>query len=264
MYAGVFGSHLVLRYPTLALFSKQWYLGKSSLELKEFAEGISLLVPLNGLSKFSFANIRCDADKRGKNQRRKHVSRRTKKGDENQRPRTFDGNRSKSPDQEEIIALLRRIQLSISKGESQGSPTSSPHKDKPSVESILDVLRESGKQVKDKVSEETTENETLTRGVSGTEEEVSEHPQESNFKFTRLSSKFVRKSPIPLIPVPRRKALELNDEASAVSGAGDKQGQSEGTLERMKLSELKEIAKSKKIKGYSKLKKRELIEVLGS
>lgn len=250
MYAAVFGSQPVLRYPTFDLFSKQWYLGKSSLALKEF----SPLMPLEGLNQVSFSNIRCHADKREKDQKRnKQVSARTEKGDQNQRPgRAFDGNRSKSPDQQEIIALLRRIQLSISKADSQGTPkrNSPPHKDKSSVEAILDVLRDSGKQVKDKVSKESTEKEALKTEPSST--------------LTRLPSNSVRKSPIPSIPAPRGRVLELEDESSAASGVEDKQGQSDRTLERMKLPELKELAKSKKIKGYSKLKKRELIQVLGS
>ncbi|KAK4271722.1 hypothetical protein QN277_020370 [Acacia crassicarpa] len=260
-YAGVFGSHHVLRYPTFAPFSKQWNLGNSSLALKEFAVGLPPLVPLKDYNQFGFTNIRCGADKIGNNQRRKQVSGRGEKGDENQRPRTFDGNTSKSPEQEEIISLLRRIQLSISKGDLQGTHkrSSPPDKDKPSVESILDVLRESGKQVKDEVPKETAENKTLTRGVAETEQEVTEHPRESNFRLTRLPSNFVRQSPIPSIPLPRRSVIEVSDEASEA-----KQGQSEKTLERMKLSELKELAKSKKIKGYSKLKKRELIEILKS
>lgn len=114
--------------------------------------GLSSLVPLKDFNQLScFTNSRCEVDKSCKNQRRNHVYGRTEKGDDNHRPRTFNGNRSKSPpDQEEIIALLRRIQLSISKGDSQGiqKRNSPPDDIQPSVESILDVLRESGKQVK--------------------------------------------------------------------------------------------------------------------
>lgn len=99
------------------------------------------------------SNIRCDGNKGVQSHEGKPASRRTEKGDENKRPpRTFDGKKSKSSDQQEIIDLLRRIQISISKGDSQSQGTTdnasvTPDKDRPSAGSILDVLRQSGKPV---------------------------------------------------------------------------------------------------------------------
>ncbi|KAF7803290.1 SAP-like protein BP-73 [Senna tora] len=263
----VFHSHPVLRFPTSSPFSKHCYLGKSSQSLNEVADGISAFVPQKGFYHFSISNRRSDGDKRGRqSHERKAVSGRSEKGDETEsskRPQAFGGKKSKSSDQQEIIALLRRIQISISKRDSQqgqGIKTSSnPEKDKPySSESILDVLRESGKEVEGKISNGDTEKVlTKTRGVSR-KKKVAEHPQETKFKLTRLPSSFVRKSPIPSPSpsAPREVVLDLNDE--------DKQVQAERRLEKMKLTELKELAKSRKIKGYSKLKKGELIDILGA
>lgn len=120
------------------------------MNLAEVAVGLSASVPLKGFNQFTVTNIRCDGDKRGQSHERKTASRRTEKKDGNKRTRTFDGKKSKSPDLEEIIALFRRVQLSISEGGSKGTEKrrSESQKDKPSAESILDVLRESGKPVK--------------------------------------------------------------------------------------------------------------------
>lgn len=95
---------------------------------------------------------------------------------------------------------------------------------------------------------------TKTRGVSR-KMKVEKQPQETDFKLTRLPSSFVRKSPISSLSALRGEVYELKDE--------DKQVQTETRLEKMKLQELKELAKSRKIKGYSKLNKGQLIEILG-
>lgn len=117
-----------------------------------------------------------------------------------------------------------------------------------------------------KISKGTRGKKDLTRtlGELRTEQEALENPQETSFKLTRPPSRFVRKSPIPSLSAPRIKVLDLNDEESPASTEGDGQVQSEGRLEKMKLAELRGLAKNRQIKGYSKLKKGELIQILGS
>lgn len=81
-------------------------------------------------------------------------------------------------------------------------------------------------------------------------------------KPTRLPSKFVKRSPIPSPSTPTERILELNNEASQAR-AGRKELKL-ARVEEMKLTELKDLAKSRGLKGYSKLKKSELIELLRS
>ena len=85
---------------------------------------------------------------------------------------------------------------------------------------------------------------------------------EAYLKPTRLPSKFVKRLPIPSPSSPRERILKLNDEASQAR-AGRKELKLP-KIEEMKLTELKDLAKSRGLKGYSKLKKSELIELLRS
>nr|XP_043612161.1 SAP-like protein BP-73 [Erigeron canadensis] len=70
-----------------------------------------------------------------------------------------------------------------------------------------------------------------------------------NEKKSRPASNFVKRSPIPSLY-----AETLEDEVKSVRDGEE--------LEMMKLAELKELAKSRRVKGYSKLKKGELINLL--
>lgn len=84
----------------------------------------------------------------------------------------------------------------------------------------------------------------------------------TDFKLTRLPSKFVRKSPIRFPPTPRGKVLETNGQAAADTVTGEQLQLPR--VEQMKLPELKELAKARGIKGYSRMKKSELVELLRS
>lgn len=68
-------------------------------------------------------------------------------------------------------------------------------------------------------------------------------------KVSRPPSNFVKRSPIPSVHVER-----VEDDVMSATDGED--------LETMKLAELKELAKSRGVKGYSKLKKVELIKLL--
>ncbi|XP_023542167.1 uncharacterized protein LOC111802132, partial [Cucurbita pepo subsp. pepo] len=145
-----------------------------------------------------------------------------------------DMKKPKSNNQEEIIALFRKIQTSIAE-EAASSIDEDSNKDEDGTESILEALTESRKQVKGK----TLKNAGGVKGLrrKGTSEAAAE------FKLVRPPSNFVKRSPIP----------------SPAGGNG-----SHLTVENMKLRELKAVAKSRGIKGYSKLKKNELLELLTS
>jgi hypothetical protein len=103
---------------------------------------------------------------------------------------------------------------------------------------------------------------TRRRGVPKKEQAVQNSPQVAELKSTRPPSKFVKRSPIPSSSTPGGNILELNDEALAAR-AGSKE-LNLPRIEEMKLTELKELAKSRGMKGYSKLKKSELVELLRS
>jgi hypothetical protein len=115
--------------------------------LAEIADGPLLFDSQKGFPRLTVLSIRSDGHRRHGPPRKSSDSRRRKE-DENETPQSSDGKKSKSSNQEEIIALFRRIQSSISKGESTKKRNSNLSEDKPSSESILDVLRKSRKQVK--------------------------------------------------------------------------------------------------------------------
>ncbi|KAL1224777.1 hypothetical protein V5N11_027937 [Cardamine amara subsp. amara] len=126
-----------------------------------------------------------------------------------------NGDPSKS-NQEEIISLLKRIQSSISKGESRGveekENRDESSENKPLTKAILDVLEKSRKKI-----------EGDTR--------VKEPPAKREVKVSRPTSSFAKRTRIPSALATR---------------------------------ELKEVAKNRGIKGYSKLKKSELLKLLRS
>ncbi|KAJ0236887.1 Rho termination factor [Hirschfeldia incana] len=125
---------------------------------------------------------------------------------------SLDPSKSK---QEEIIALLSRIQASISKGESHGAAeknSNEPSGNESLSKAILDVLEKPREK---------------TEGDAGGRKEQPKR------QVARPPSSFAKRSP------------------TRPSPASDPR-------------ELKEVAKSRGLKGYSKLKKSEILELLRS
>lgn len=118
--------------------------------MAEIADGPSLF---HSQKDFPFSTVSCirsDGNRRRGPPRRSSASRRINE-DENETPQSSsNGKKSNASDQEEIIALFRRIQSSISKGESVSTKktNSNESKDKPSPDLILEALRKSRKQIK--------------------------------------------------------------------------------------------------------------------
>lgn len=115
--------------------------------MAEIADGPSLLASRRGHGQVTTLSIRVDGNRSGRPSQRTSASGRFRKSDGEKIPQSSDGN---SSNQEEIISLFRRIQSSISKGESISSKkrNSKSSEEKPSAESVLEVLRQSRKQVK--------------------------------------------------------------------------------------------------------------------
>lgn len=97
-------------------------------------------------------------------------------------------------------------------------------------------------------------------GVPKKQQKIQENQSVVDIKSTRPTSSFVKRSPIPHSTTPREKEVEVESEAlSTIPG-----GKELVKVDELKLTELKELAKSRGIKGYSKLKKSDLVELLRS
>lgn len=102
---------------------------------------------------------------------------------------------------------------------------------------------------------------TRRRGVPKKEQGTEANVPVTGFKLTRPPSKFVKRSPISSLTIPRGKPLELSSESFSTADGTERDLP---RVEEMKLPELKQLAKSRGIKGYSKLKKSELVTLLRS
>lgn len=137
------------------------------------------------------------------------------------------------------------------------------YEDRPHSDSILRALHGS-RNPKGKADEKDGK-KVFTRRTDTREEQMQSNPPVAEFKLTRPPSKFVKRSPIPHPSTPRSQFLELDN--GATPSATGRSGAEELDLvrvEEMKLPELKELAKSRGMRGYPKLKKRELVKLLKS
>lgn len=80
------------------------------------------------------------------------------------------------------------------------------------------------------------------------------------FKMSRPVTNFVKRSPIPPPSFTLESTQKMSEECQPVGAAGEKLELQK--LDEMKLPELKELARKRRVKGYSKLKKGELVELL--
>ncbi|PQM41729.1 SAP-like protein BP-73 [Prunus yedoensis var. nudiflora] len=253
-----------LLFQQAAQAGKIHFLSESLLNLAEIAD-----VPSPFERKGLHLTVSCiGSEGNGGDQppQRRSSSGRTNKNDGTKKKREAGGKKSKASDQEEIISLFRRIQTSISNKESVNAKkiNSNVSEDSPSSESILQALYGSRKQKAQLPRLHlNTHMQSFRQGRQGVwtrkkdaqEQQIQEDPSVAEFKLTRPPSKFVKRSPIPSQSIRRVQVLELNNGASPSAA---------GRIEEMKLPELKELAKTRGIKGYSKLKKSELVQLLKS
>ncbi|KAL7243508.1 hypothetical protein ACSBR1_015829 [Camellia fascicularis] len=253
------------RFPAFSVSGKP-KLAKPFFSLKEIADGPSLFASRKNSIRLTVLNMRADGNRRRQHPQENTATGRTEKTeDENKISQLSNGKTSNSKNQEEIIALFRRIQSSISKGDSISPKmrSSKSSQDNTSAESVLEVLRLSRKQVKGEKASKKEGNRASTRrrDLLQKDQKVQEYPSPTDLQLTRPPSNFVKRSPIPFALSSRKKVVEQKIEASSATAGEEKESPK---LEDMKLSELKELAKTRGSKGYSKLKKSELVELLRS
>ncbi|KAL6991249.1 hypothetical protein U1Q18_009367 [Sarracenia purpurea var. burkii] len=244
----------------LPSFSCKPMLGNPFFSLKEIADRPSPFAARKDFSQLTVLSIRADGNRRGSQPPQKNkAAGRNAKGDENKISQSSDANKpSNSKNQEEIIALFRRVQSSISKGESVVSPknrSSNSSRDKPSAESVLEVFRQSRKQLKGAKTSKNEGNKSNSTRRRVLLQKVQEDPSMVDPKLNRPPSNFVKRSPIPFPSSPRKMLPEQKIESCSAIAEQQK-------LEEMKLFELKELAKTRGLRGYSRLKKSELVELL--
>ncbi|XP_008783514.2 SAP-like protein BP-73 isoform X4 [Phoenix dactylifera] len=225
--------------PTPQVQSCQVYLRESLLNLAEITDGPLLFASQGGLLQPSVSIIRSEGNRRGRPRRNASADRSVKGANRLKDSSTTSDETSKSSSQEKIIALFKRIQTSISKGGSALSKRRSPNNPK--------------EKQTDKVP---SQYDTLSSGDETTEDAVTS----GKFKMSRPVSNFAKRSPIPPPSLELESIQKVSEERLPVVAAGEKVELQK--LDEMKLPELKELARKRGVKGYSKLKKGELLELL--
>ncbi|KAL4204485.1 hypothetical protein AMTRI_Chr01g110070 [Amborella trichopoda] len=231
----------------------------SATSRREFADRPLLFASRKDLNQFIISSLKSE-------NRKGQPSRRNTGNDEvgKDKEQSSDGDLSDSSSQEEIIALFRRIQSSISKGSPRSTNKSitDDSKIKQSADSVLHALRQYPAR---KLNKEATSGQgkdvrgrgALRRG-SLNKDQKDEEPKTDHFKLSRPASNFVKRSPIPS-SLPREKV----DEKALASGAKTVDNAlTSKTMDDMKLMELRKLARSHGMKGYSKLKKGELLALM--
>ncbi|KAM1245302.1 hypothetical protein ACFX2I_036518 [Malus domestica] len=243
MGASGFQYDSVLRFPTFFSFSKQPKLGNPIFSLKD----VSPLFERKELH----LTVTCSVGSQG-NGRDQPPRRRSERANKDGSKKR--GSRKTNANQEEIISLFRRIQTSISKEGSVDDEKigSDDYEDRPHSDSILRALH--GLRNPKGKADEKDGKKAFIRRTDPREEQMQSNPPVAEFKLTRPPSKFVKRSPIPhpSIPHPSATGRSGAEELDLVR------------VEGMKLPELKELAKSRGMRGYSKLKKMELVKLLKS
>ncbi|XP_060193735.1 rho-N domain-containing protein 1, chloroplastic [Lycium barbarum] len=249
----VFSSNSMSHLPSFSALSKP----KLGIRLpKEIAYGPSVNTNRKDCHCSTLSTIRADGSRRRRSSKDATPGKTSKGGELNIQP-TPDRKSSNSLNQEEIISLFKRIQSSISKGDSLSSKKRSTKssEEKPTIDSVLEILRHSKTQAKGTTS--NTKDDKGSTHQRGQKEPTTDSSSTLDPRSTRPPSSFVKRSPLQS-PFNSKGKVELKME-TLQGNHGEREAIK---IEDMKLPQLKELAKSRGLKGYSKLKKSELVELL--
>ncbi|KAM3362037.1 rho-N domain-containing protein 1, chloroplastic [Capsicum galapagoense] len=249
----VFSSNSMSHLPSFSALCKP----KLTISIpKEIAYGLSVSTNRRDCHCSALSTIRADGTRRRRSSKDSTTGKKSK-GAELNIQSSPDSKSSKSLNQEEIISLFKRIQSSISKGDSTSSKkrSTTSSEEKPAIDSVLEILRHSKTQPKGTKS--NTKDDKGSTHQRGQKEPETDYSPASDPRSTLLRSSFKKKSPVQS-PFYSKEKVELKTETSL-----DNHGERDAIkIEEMKLPQLKELAKSRGLKGYSKLKKSELVELL--
>ncbi|WOL12406.1 SAP-like protein BP-73 [Canna indica] len=215
------------------------------------------------------SSIRSEGNRRGRPRRNASSHKISKEADKLKEPPTANEEASESSSQVEIIALFKRIQSSISKDRPTALRRSAKSQQEKKVKTPKFPRREQARGGPRDVDAPLSERNELLEG-----EPTNHTAFLGNTKVTRPASNFMKRSPIPPAPLAQHNNKDIGDEQpqSIPSAKVAEEQLQEVTqdrvdpdlqnLDELKLPDLKELAKRKGIKGYSKLKKGELLELL--
>ncbi|MBA0869104.1 hypothetical protein Goshw_023197 [Gossypium schwendimanii] len=259
MAAAILSFQSLSRFAPSFPFNKQLKLRKPVLSLTEIADKS---VPFSSLNP-TLSSTTSDGNTKGSGPKKSsNNAPGSKEIDENEK--SSSGIKApKSSSKEEMIALFRRIQSSISKGKPgrAKSKSFSSSEDKSTAESVKDVFRESRMNVEGTRSKKGTKALRWRSSISKKSKvEKKATVETEEFNLSRPPSNFIKRSPIPHPTALRTKTPERNNEVVSTDGKGSELA----NMKKLKLSELKELAKGRGIKGYSRLRKTELLQLLMS
>ncbi|XP_009388698.2 SAP-like protein BP-73 isoform X1 [Musa acuminata AAA Group] len=229
-----------LRSPT-AFFPPPLKLGHPrSIYGAEITDAVLHNASQSGTSRFPILSIRYEGNGGGRPRKDTSPNKTRKEVDRLKDPPTSNVESSNAASQDEIIALFKRIQTSISKG-------------RPATPRRRNLKSQKEKKTGEPIPKD--------------------FKQEQVREVARPVSKFVKKSPIPSPSLVQDDKEVAEEQLQSVMSnkVADKQQQQALTTDResnvqnldeLKLPELKELAKRRGIKGYSKLKKGEVLQLL--
>ncbi|CAL9202055.1 unnamed protein product [Musa hybrid cultivar] len=224
----------------------------------EITDAVLHNVSQSGTSRFPILSIRSEGNRGGRPRKDTSPNKTRKEADRLKDPPTSNVESSNAASQDEIIALFKRIQTSISKG-------------RPATPRRRNLKSQTEKKTGEPIPKDFKQEQVRV----ARKDDCAPLSEKSRLleEVARPVSKFVKKSPIPSPSLVQDDKEVAEEQLQSVMSnkVADKQQQQALTTDResnvqnldeLKLPELKELAKRRGIKGYSKLKKGQVLQLL--